>query len=155
MNILLVEDNPLKKKIIELGLVKYNPDVNIRHFNNLSEAEEFMDEYEDVIDLLVLDWCFPEKRGERAHDGEGQKALDYILDNHYNIKTIICSGNDLSDTTLVEDYHFLIGIIHFGEGNPAPIIYGLYSNYWANICDIYSNRKDKPHIKKLVNYDVK
>ena len=153
MNILLVEDNFLKKKIIEVGLTKLIPNVNIKHFNNSSGARDYIDDNNGSIDLLILDWCFPKHNGESAHDGEGHIVLDHILDNGYGIKTVICSGNDLSNTTLMEDYYFLLGIIQFGECNPGPTILGLYTNYLTSVCNI--NRSEKPYVKKLVNYDVK
>ena len=43
MNVLLVEDNAIKKTVIQSTLIKLNPEARIRTFNNLREAEFFLD----------------------------------------------------------------------------------------------------------------
>lgn len=58
MNIILVEDNMLKRKMIEVSLIDIKPDARIRCFRDLRTAEQFIDRNAEYIDLLVLDWCF-------------------------------------------------------------------------------------------------
>lgn len=55
MNILLVEDNMLKRKMIEVSLIDIKPDARIRCFRDLRTAEQFIDRNAEYIDLLVLD----------------------------------------------------------------------------------------------------
>ena len=43
MNVLLVEDNAIKKTVIQSTLIKLNPEARIRTFNNLREAEFFLE----------------------------------------------------------------------------------------------------------------
>jgi len=155
MNILLVEDNALKRRVIEVSLNMLRPDAKIRCFGNLADAQMFVLDNADVIDLLVLDWCFPEHRLEKAEFGQGQKMLDFIYDNHLDIKTIICSGDDLSETTLIDDYYFLLGIVLFGGNNPGTEILSIYNDYWAKVSDLYGNPTRRSGVKKLVNYHVK
>ena len=58
MNIILVEDNMLKRKMIEVSLIDIKPDARIICFRDLRTAEQFIDRNAEYIDLLVLDWCF-------------------------------------------------------------------------------------------------
>ena len=54
MNILLVEDNKIKKVSIEHSLYKIDPTTRIRTFGNLADAEHFVEENSDLIDLLII-----------------------------------------------------------------------------------------------------
>ena len=154
MNILLVEDNKIKKVSIEHSLYKIDPTTRIRTFGNLADAEHFVEENSDLIDLLILDWCFPESKNGRAKVGAGKDMLDYLSNNHYGIKTVICSGNDLTEEDF-EPYHFLLGAVLFGQGNPGEQIHNLYLDYFAKVSHFIHHGGNKPKAKKLVNYDVK
>ena len=164
MNILLVEDNKIKKRAIEVNLLKLDPQIRLRWFNNLEQAEDFVDKYVDEIDLMVLDWCFPEKEAETAKEGTGRKMLDYIEDKHYPVKTVVCSGNDLDSEELQEKYTNCLGAVLFGACNAAKEIKRLYLDYWANLSDrcnkpanikLIHPQEEAPLVKKLVNKDVK
>ena len=157
MNILLVEDNKIKKRAIEASLIKIRPESRIRHFGNLADAEHFIDANADNIDLIVLDWCFPEQKGVSAKEAAGKDMLDYIANSNLFIKTIICSGNIMKPEEL-EPYRFLLGSVLFGKGNPGEEINKIYLDYWANLSTRYVRPVkiiDPPKVKKLVNYDVK
>ena len=154
MNILLVEDNKIKKIAIEHSMYKMNPTCRIRTFSTLADAERYVADNGDLIDLIILDWCFPENRNEKPKAGAGKDMLDYLSNNHYGIKTVICSGNEMTQEDL-EPYHFLLGSVLFGHGNPGEQIYSLYLDYYANVSHLYYHGTDKPTVKKLVNSDVK
>ena len=157
MNILLVEDNKIKKRAIETSLIKIRPESRIRHIGNLADAEHYVDVNADNIDLLVLDWCFPENRDARAKEAAGKDMLDYLANNNIFIKTIICSGNIMNEDEL-KPYYFLLGAVQFGKGNPGEQINEVYLDYWAKFSSMYVrpvNINDGPKVKKLVNYDVK
>ena len=157
MNVLLVEDNAIKKTVIQSTLIKLNPEARIRTFNNLREAEFFLDRNYQLTDLLVLDWCFPENKLDRPRPAMGRQMLDYINENKYGVKTIICSGDEINMDEL-QDYYFLLGSVLFGKSNAGKEIYNIYLDYWKNISELYRTpiyNEEKPIEKKLVNSDVK
>ena len=159
MNILLVEDNKLKRKVIETTLLAIKPEAKIRCFRDLRTAEQFIDRNAEYIDLLVLDWCFFETNYDTSVlSGAGELMLDYIKDKKHFIKTVICSGNELDGEELKSKYDFLLGTVLFGYSNPGKEIYNYYLDYWAKLSlesngDIFDN--GKPITKKLVNDNVK
>lgn len=162
MNILLVEDNNFKRKIIETNLKTINPDVRIRHFSDLRSAEYFVDRNAELIDLLVLDWCFPENKLEKvAQIGTGKLMLDYIKEKNVFIKTVICSGNEIDGEELHSQYNFVLGAVLFGSVNAGKAIMDYYADYWKQFCESYRDNFAKaiiptnPITKKLVNEDVK
>jgi hypothetical protein len=157
MNILLVEDNSIKKTVIQSTLLKINPEAKIRTFNNLRDSEFFLDRNHELTDLIVLDWCFPENKTERPRPAMGRRMLDYIKENKYGVKTIICSGDEINMDEL-QEYYFLLGSVLFGKSNAGVEIYNMYLDYWKNVSELYRRpifNQDKPLEKKLVNSDVK
>ena len=157
MNVLLVEDNAIKKTVIQSTLLKLNPDARIRTFNNLREAEYFLDRNYQLTDLLILDWCFPENKLDRPRPAMGKRMLDYIKENKYGVRTIICSGDEINMNEL-QDYYFLLGSVLFGQNNAGKEIYNMYLDYWKNVSELYRTpiyNTEKPLEKKLVNSDVK
>lgn len=159
MNILLVEDNMLKRKMIEVSLIDIKPDARIRCFRDLRTAEQFIDRNAEYIDLLVLDWCFFETSYDTSVlSGTGELLLDYIKDKKHFIKTVICSGNKIDGEELKSKYDFLLGTVIFSNSNPGKEIYNHYLDYWTKLSlrsngDILDN--EKTIIKKLVNDNVK
>lgn len=157
MNILIVEDDTIKKKMIEQQILAIRPEARIRWFSNLREAQYFIDRNYEYIDLLVLDWCFPESSIERPIDGTGRKMLDYIKDKKYNVKTVICSGEEMNMDEL-QEYYFLLGSVLFGTCNAGKAINSLYLDYWKNVSELTNKTlsfEPKSLEKKLVNSDVK
>lgn len=157
MNILLVEDNKIKRIAIEHSMHRLRPECRIRTFNNLEEAEYFLDRNAELTDLMILDWCFPESLEGNVKTGAGKEMLDYVQEHHYNVRTIICSGNEMNDEEL-KPYKFLLGHVLFGKGNPGDQIYRIYLDYWARVSHKLrklEEKQDAPKVKKLVNNDVK
>ena len=158
MNILLVDDDRIKRKTIVTPIRRNRPETNIRYFENLRDAEYFIDKNHNYTDLLILDWCFPETSYERPKAATGKKMLDYIKEKGYNINTVMCSSDILNIEELQEEYPFIIGSLIYGTCNPYEALYNIYIDYWKKISD----RKSSPvgistgsPVKKLVNPDVK
>ena len=96
MNILIIDDDYIKKEMLRFHLLNIYPDANIRWFNNYQDAIMFIDDNHDFIDYIVLDWCFPYNSSGRAKYGMGRQLLAYLRMQNYDNKVIICSSDLVS-----------------------------------------------------------
>ena len=96
MNILIIDDDYIKKEMLRFHLLNIYPDANIRWFNNYQDAIMFIDDNHDFIDYIVLDWCFPYSSSGRSKYGMGRQILAYMKMQNYDNKVIICSSDIVS-----------------------------------------------------------
>jgi DNA-binding response OmpR family regulator len=60
MNILIVEDNDEKRNAIIKAIKDKCSNAKIRWFNNYEDSARFIEDNKGYINLLLLDWCFPQ-----------------------------------------------------------------------------------------------
>ncbi len=143
-NILLIEDTMIKQKIICTTLNDEYGFPNIIVTDNLEDAIKRMNSYEELIDLIVLDWRFPFKKHESAEAGAGELFLDYMLRNGYYTNVVICTADDIKDYT--KQYPFVLGQVKFGDNNPGQAIAELELEFWKKMAH---NKSDNENNIKL------
>jgi response regulator of citrate/malate metabolism len=61
--VLVIDDDRSFKKILELRLKSFYPDISITAFDNLGSAREFLEKDQKEFDLVILDQHLPDGRG--------------------------------------------------------------------------------------------
>jgi hypothetical protein len=108
MNILIVEDNDEKRNAIIKAIKDKCSNAKIRWFNNYEDSARFIEDNKGYINLLLLDWCFPQTSYSQSPVyGAGRLLLKRIKALGLEIKTIIISSDhvnvDKEDYPFVED----------------------------------------------------
>ena len=115
MNILIIDDEPIKKEMIAFNIKSINPTANIIGVSNYQEAIQFISENTEYIDLILLDWCFPADNlySSRARYGMGRHVLSNMKLQGINIRVVICTDDQVSINR--EEYPFVDGILTFNK----------------------------------------
>ena len=109
MNVLIIEDDPIKKSMIEKCLTIIFDDVHIRWYDNYQDSMLFIEDNKDFIDYIFLDWCFPPNSYSRPMYGMGRQLLSNLAYNDINNKVIICSSDPIDIDK--EEFPFVIGAL--------------------------------------------
>lgn len=88
--ILLVEDEPTRKIVLEDAVKQIDPIADRYIVDNLEEAKDYLSG--NRVDLVILGWDFPTSKQDRIVEQNGPKLLDYIEKQQRGIKTIVCSS---------------------------------------------------------------
>ena len=110
MNILIIDDDNIKKEKILSALLSVYPDANVKWFENYQDANLFILDNHEYIDLIILDWCFPPNSYSKSKYGMGRQLLNSMLYNNINIKTIISSSDVISINK--EDFPDVLGSLN-------------------------------------------
>jgi len=88
MHVLIVEDNPAFKRIIELKLSSFLPELNTYSFSTVTQAEKYLQSEHPELDLALLD--------EHLPDGLGSSLLknNALLD----VPTLMLSSDSSPNT---------------------------------------------------------
>ena len=113
MNILIIDDDPIKRAVISKHLTKLFDDVHIRWYDNYQDSIMFIEDNKEFIDFIFLDWIFPPNSYSRPKYGMGRQLLSNMLYNDFNIKVIVCSSDQVTIDN--EEYPFVIGSLTFND----------------------------------------
>ena len=111
MSILIIDDDPDKRRYIASMLMKDNPEYKISECDNFQDAVTFIDTNSQCIDLIVLDWCFPIRQDRNCVNGMGGQVLGHMASNGQTNKVIICSSDFVEIDK--DEYPFVLGSIVF------------------------------------------
>lgn len=119
-NIVIIDDNEYKMRDSIEALSNIYEDVTFYKFESRNKALLFLEKYNSIVDLLILDWNFPIFDGAMSEIGMGKSTLNYLRKKEISINTIICSSEEV---LLDEEYENVIGKIIY---NPTK---SLTENY--------------------------
>lgn len=135
MNILIIDDDQMKERFLASLLLKDNPENKIRWFDNYDDATQFIDRNRDYIDLILLDWCFPDYSASRPQYAMGRHVLTYMNANGYSNNVIICSSDVVSIDK--NEFPFVKGAICY---YPDKSIMNQINDYLNKSEDIEENK---------------
>ena len=110
MNVVIVDDSEFKRYSIKKYISLIDGSSSYKEFLSLDSGLKYLNNYQDDVDLLVLDWKFPIYDYEQAKDALGDRFLYYMKKKSIIVPTIICSSDDVF---VDDEYFFVIGKILF------------------------------------------
>lgn len=115
IRILIIDDNEYKIDDSKDALSKIYVNPDMYQCVSRNSALKFLNECKGLIDLIILDWNFPDFNQGMPEVGMGEEILKEMQRKGINIDTIICS----SDKVHIEnEYHNVIGQILY---HPATL----------------------------------
>ena len=144
MDIVIIDDSKFKANDSIAALSKIYENAKFECLSCLNDALVYLYNKHSEIDLIILDWCFPEyKDSFMPEPDQGIHVLEFMKRKKINIRTIICSSDEV---TLNDNYPNVIGSILY-----SPTI-SCYSRY-LEILNIgkHTAHVDAPNENDVVN----
>ena len=117
--ILLVDDDAQFRKLLEIRLNSFLPELSITAFANISDAKDFIkSQHENQFDLAILDQHLP--------DGHGTELL---MESFFSEQAVLCLSSDtdpnLPGLTILAGASYFLNKINASEPLFRPLIQGL------------------------------
>jgi signal transduction histidine kinase len=118
-NILLIDDDPQFRKILEIRLKSFLTDLTISHCISLDETRKLLKSVPSIeYDLVILDQHLPDGRGS-----------DLLTEGAFVNMAVLCMSSDsdpnLPGQTVLAGANFFLSKVHASEPLFRPLVEGL------------------------------
>jgi len=118
LQVLIIDDDLSFKRLLELRLKSFIPDLAVTHFSNLTDARNFLSSRDVVFDLVILDEHLPDGRGVELLN-EGRFGDIAVLS--------VSSDDDpaIPGASMQAGAAYFLGKVHVSEPLFKPLVRGI------------------------------